>query len=262
MPSVTLVDRGRVRADAGYVLDGHTMASAGEPNPDHERIDFVVWCAVVEAGDRTFLWDTGPPPNAADYWPDPLYGAFEAYDATERSLAVDLERAGYAIDDVDAVVASHLHLDHAGELAAFAGTGTPVFVHESELKYAFYSAKTDEGSIAYLSSDFDGDLNWSPVHRHRRTLTEGFELLHLPGHTPGVLGARIETAEGTLLVAGDQAYVEANYAEGVPLGPGLLWSGPEWRESRRTLLELETRHDADVLFGHDLDRFESLATRY
>ena len=262
MPEVTLVDRGRVRADAGYVLDGHTMASAADPNPDHERLDFVVWCAVVEADGRTFLWDTGPRPDAADSWPAPLYGAFEAYDAADRSLESDLAVAGYDIDGIDAVVASHLHLDHAGELDAFAGTGTPVYVHEEELKYAFYSAKTDQGSIAYLASDFDGDLNWSVVHRHRHTLADGFELLHLPGHTPGVLGARIGTPQGTLLVAGDEAYVEANFTEGVPLGPGLLWSDPDWRESRETLLELRRRHDADVLFGHDLDRFEELAERY
>ncbi|QLG62537.1 N-acyl homoserine lactonase family protein [Halorarum salinum] len=262
MPDVTLVDRGRVRADAGYVLDGHTMASAAEPNPDHERLEFVVWSAVVEAGGRTYLWDTGPPPNAADYWPDPLYGAFEAYDADGRSLAADLATAGYDLGDVDAVVASHLHLDHAGELDAFAGTGTPVYVHEEELKYAFYSAKTGEGSVAYLADDFDGDLNWSVVRRHRHTLADGFELLHLPGHTPGVLGALVETDAGTLLVAGDEAYVEANLEDGVPLGPGLLWSEPAWRESRETLLELRRRHDADVLYGHDLDRFEELAERY
>ena len=262
MPQVTLVDRGRVRADRASVVDGYTMATADDPNPEHERIDFVVWNAVVETDGATYLWDTGCPPDAAEYWPDPLYSAFEAYDAADHPLEGDLSEAGYDLADIDAVVASHLHLDHAGGLAAFGGSGVPVYVHEAELKFAYYSAKTTEGSIAYLAPDFDRDLNWEVVHRDGHTLADGFELRHLPGHTPGVLGARVETPEGTLLIAGDECYVDANYREGVPLGPGLLWSERAWRESLETLRELERIHDAEVLYGHDLDRFEELAERY
>jgi len=260
--SVTLVDRGRVRADMAYVVDGYSMGSAAEPNPDHEMSDFVVWCAVVEAGGRTYLFDTGPPSDAADYWPDPLYAAFEAYDAADHSLEADLDAHGYALDDIDAVVMSHLHLDHAGELDTFEGTDTPVYAHAEELEYAFRSAKTDEGSIAYLASDFDGQYNWQLVHEETHTLAPGFELLHLPGHTPGLLGARADTDDGTVLVAGDEAYVESNYEEGVSLGPGLVWSEPAWRRSRRRLKELERRTDADVVFGHDLDDFQSGPTSW
>lgn len=262
MPEVTLIDRGRVRADTAYVIDGYSMASAADPNPDHERIDFVVWNAVVETDAGTFLWDTGCPTNAAEYWPDPLYGAFEAYDAEEHALEDDLGENGYDLDDIDAVVMSHLHLDHAGQLGAFEGRDVPVYVHEEELKFAYYSAKTDEGSIAYLAPDFDRDVNWEIVHRDGYTVADGFELLHLPGHTPGVLGARIETDEGTLLIAGDECYVDANYTDEVPLGPGLLWSERAWRDSLYTLKELERVHDGDVLHGHDLERFEELAAKY
>jgi glyoxylase-like metal-dependent hydrolase (beta-lactamase superfamily II) len=152
---------------------------------------------------------------------------------------------------------SHLHLDHAGGLAAFEGSDVPVYVHEAELKFAYYSAKTAEGSMAYLASDFDRDLNWSVVHRDEHHLAADFELLHLPGHTPGVLGARIDLPGETVLVAGDECYVDANYAEEVPLGPGLLWSERAWFESLQRLKDLERRTDADVLYGHDLERFES-----
>ena len=262
MPEVTLVDRGRVRADVASVVDGYTMATADDPNPEHERIDFVVWNAVIETADATYLWDTGCPADAAEYWPDPLYGAFEAYDAADHPLEGDLSAAGYGLSDIDAVVMSHLHLDHAGGLSAFEATDVPVYVHEEELKFAYYSAKTTEGSIAYLAPDFDRELNWEVVHRDRHTLADGFRLIHLPGHTPGVMGARVETPDGTLVIAGDECYVDANYREGAPLGPGLLWSERAWHGSLETVRELERRHDADVLYGHDLDRFEELAGTY
>jgi len=261
-PTLTLVDRGRVRADPGYVVSGHTMGSKAEPNPDHERREFVVWCAVVEAGGQTFLLDTGPPSDAADYWPAPLYGAFEAYDAAERDLESDLAAAGYALGEIDAVVMTHLHVDHAGALDAFEESGTPVYAHAEELEYAFRSAKTDEGSTAYLAADFDGEYDWHLVHEDPYTLGPGFRLLHLPGHTPGLLGASVDTADGTVLVAGDEAYTRTNYQEGVPLGPGLLWSERDWQRSRRRLQELQRRTDADVVFGHDLAAFEDGPTRW
>lgn len=260
--SLTLVDRGRIRADKGNVIDGYTMGSAQEPNPDHEMTEFVVWCAVVEAGDRTFLVDTGPPSDPAEYWPDPLYNAFEPYDAAEHDLDSDLEEVGYSLDDIDAVVMSHLHLDHAGALDRFEGTDTPVYTHAEEIEFAFRSAKTNEGSIAYLAADFDGDYAWQLVHEETHTLAPGFQLLHLPGHTPGLLGARIETTDGTVVIAGDEAYVAANYEDGVPLGPGLLWSEPEWRRSRRRLREIERRTEAHVVLGHDLDDFEAGPTHW
>ncbi|MGM0606767.1 MAG: N-acyl homoserine lactonase family protein [Halobacteriota archaeon] len=258
--SVTLVDRGRVRADVGYVQSGYTMADAKTPNPSHEIGDFVVWSAVVETADGTYLFDTGCPPDADTYWPEPLYDAFEPYDAADRSLSIDLGRNGYAIDDMDAVVMSHLHLDHVGELDRFEGADVPVYVHRAELPFAYFSAKTSEGSIAYLAEDFDGEYDWQIVHGDSHTIVPGFELLHLPGHTPGLLGARIDLDGGdrTLLIAGDEAYVDANYTDGVPLGPGLLWSRPDWKASLNRLREIERQTDASVLYGHDLDRFEEI----
>ncbi len=258
--SVHLLDRGRVHADRGFVVDGYTMGTADEPNPDHDIAEFVVWSAVVDHPDCTVLWDTGSHPEAGDgYWPEPLYAAFQHVDAHEHDLESDLDRAGFDLADIDAVVMSHLHLDHAGGLAAFAGTDTPVYVHEEELKFAYYSAKTTEGSIAYLASDFDHDLAWEVVHRDCHTLASDFELIHLPGHTPGVLGARIDLPEETILIAGDECYVDANFTEEVPLGPGLLWSERDWHDSLQLLKEEVRRSDrpVDVLYGHDLERFQS-----
>lgn len=36
----------------------------------------------------------------------------------------------------------HLHLDHAGGLGLFKDLGTPIWVHEKELKNALYSVAT------------------------------------------------------------------------------------------------------------------------
>ncbi|MFC7045975.1 N-acyl homoserine lactonase family protein [Halobacteriaceae archaeon GCM10025711] len=258
--TITAVDRGSITADVNFMLEGHTMATEADPNPDATRITAPVYNLVVDHPEATFLWDTGSHPEAGDgHWPTPLYQAFPHRDADEHHLEDDLDAVGYGLDDVDAVVMSHLHLDHAGGLYNFAGTDVPVYVHEAELKHAYFSAKTDAGDGAYLAGDFDHDLNWQVVTRHRESLVEDVEFLHLPGHTPGLMGLRLDLAEdGTVILAGDEAYLRENYDDEHPLGPTLTWSTRDWWESLRLLKDLERRHDATVFCGHDPGDFERL----
>jgi len=256
---VHVVDRGRVRADMNFVIDGYRAASADDPNPDFEYADFCVWNLVIDTPEETILWDTGPRPDAKEAWPDPLYGAFAYVGGPEHTLEDDLDEAGFAVGDIDRVVMSHLHLDHAGNLRLFADSDTPIHVHREELGFAYYSARSDEGSIAYLQSDFDHDLHWEIVHGERVQLVDGVELLHLPGHTPGLLGALIEAGGKAGLVAGDAAYVTANYADERPMATSLLWDNREWANSIRYLKDLQRRHHARVLFGHDLDQLNDVA---
>jgi glyoxylase-like metal-dependent hydrolase (beta-lactamase superfamily II) len=256
--TVTPLDRGRVYADTNFVLDAHAVATYSERTPDHDYVPFATWCLLIETPDGTVLWDTGPRPDAEEAWPRPLFEAFAYTDVIDLPTA--MEETGHVLDDVDAVVMSHLHLDHAGGLHHFEGTDVPVYVHREELPHAYFSAKTDAGQVAYLAEDFDRDLNWRIVHGERTTPFEGLELIHAPGHTPGVLAALVHS-DPPLLVVGDEAYVAANW-EGQPMSAGLTWSSTDWRESRHRLRELARRHDAEPLFGHDLDRFEEVRALY
>jgi hypothetical protein len=71
------------------------------------------------------------------------------------------------------------------------------------------------------------------------------------------MGALVERAGDPLLVVGDEAYVEANYA-GQAMATSLLWSTAAWRESLARCRDIEREAGAEILLGHDLSVFESL----
>lgn len=89
------------------------------------------------------LWDTGindavaDPDRGDDYWGAGLRGAFGTQGFT-RDHAVDrqLDKLGIQPKDVNYVVHSHLHLDHAGGMSYF-----PDAVHvvqRDEIRYALW----------------------------------------------------------------------------------------------------------------------------
>jgi len=263
-----LIDRGGFYADINFGLDAEVVATRSEPSPELRREYFPVWNLVIDHPEATVLWDTGSHPEAGDgYWDDELFDAFAHEDAAERNLSTALEEVGFAVDDIDAVVQSHLHVDHAGGLHNFEGTDVPVYVHRREIEHAYLSAKTDAGGGGYVAADFDRDLNWRVVHGDRQ-LFPGIDLLHLPGHTPGMLGAHIERGgeeengggedDSDVLIAGDVAFAAENYEEGREMGASLVHDSRAWRESLRRLKEVERRTDAAVLYGHDPERFNDL----
>ncbi len=258
--TIDVLYRGALECDQNYMVEGKVFGTHDEPNPDTDYGEIPVWSLVIDHPQGTILWDTGSHHEALEgHWPEGLSQAFYPYDAHEHRLDDDLEAAGYGIEDIDYVFQTHLHLDHAGGLEFFDGTDVPVFVHEEELKFAYYSAKSDEGSAAYVLEDFDHDLNWHVLKREREQHFEDVEFIHFPGHTPGLTGTMIHLDdEGTIVFTGDQLYQLPNYEEGIPLGGPLVWGKTQWRESLELIRALERRHDAEVVLGHDYDQFEEI----
>ncbi|GAB3688974.1 N-acyl homoserine lactonase family protein [Salinarchaeum chitinilyticum] len=253
------IHRGTICSDVNFHLEAETVATAAEPAPTAERIATPIYNLVIDHPDATILWDTGSHPAAGEgHWPAATYQAFEQPDAADHHLVDDLADAGYDVADVDAVVCSHLHVDHAGGLQAFAGTETPIYVHAEELQFAYYSACTPGGDGGgYVREDFDHDLAWQLLHRDRVEPFADVELVRLPGHSPGLLGMLVHLDDhGSVLFGSDVAELSANYEDERPLGASLLRDRQAWEDSIRTLKDLERRHDAEVIYGHDPDQHE------
>jgi N-acyl homoserine lactone hydrolase len=258
--TIDVIDRGHFTCDLNFLVEGNTLGVRDEPNPETDFEPNAVYNVVIDHPDGTILYDTGLHHDAADgYWPEGMVQAFVPEVADEHRLDDDLEAAGWSIDDIDYVFMTHLHVDHAGGLEFFEGTDTPIFVHEEELKYALLSANSEAGGTGYLPKEVNRDLNWDVVTGNRREFFEDIAFWHQPGHTPGLMGMKVEhDSAGTIMFASDEVYRETNYVDEVALGATLLWSRPHWEESLADLKELEKRENPEIVYGHDPDRLEEI----
>jgi len=257
--NIEYLDCGTIRNDVNYNVFGRVIATESEPEPVAQRADVPSYSLLIDHPEGTILWDTGSHPEAGNgYWPEELYDHMYHYNSDTKTVERAISEAGYAIDDIDYVVMSHLHMDHAGGLRHFDGTDVPVYVHEEEVKFAYYSAMTPEGNIGYVEEDFNYDLNWNIIHGSREMHFEDFEFIHLPGHTPGLIGGILEIDEyGTLIVASDLVNLKRNYENLDKPGTSHLSSLKNWYDSVRTLKEIERRRDVQtVLCGHDPEQYE------
>ena len=73
------------------------------------------------------------------------------------SVESALKEKGIAPSDIDLLIISHLHFDHAGGMAYFKGTKAAenVYIAEGDLRNAYYDALTRGEISPYCKESFD-----------------------------------------------------------------------------------------------------------
>jgi glyoxylase-like metal-dependent hydrolase (beta-lactamase superfamily II) len=180
--------------------------------PDEQgRIELACRAMLVEDGDRRVLFETG---IGAFFEPKlrERYGVLEA----EHVLLRSLDRLGLSDRDIDMVVLSHLHFDHAGGLLAQWADGQPpqllfpraVFlVGATALDRAEHPHPRDRasfipelptllresGRLRVVADAAEADVFLGPRYRFRESF----------GHTPGMLHAEVIGAHGRVFFCAD-----------------------------------------------------------
>jgi hypothetical protein len=96
----------------------------------------------------------------------------------------------------------------------------------------------------------------APPHGDDVELVEG--LLRLLGHTPALLGLRIDLAHaGTFVLTSDQFHPRENCEEPCPLG-WLMRDHAAWWRRYRAVRTMAERTGATRVFGHDAAVLEEL----
>jgi N-acyl homoserine lactone hydrolase len=161
------------------------------------RIPRVMW---VIRGRTTIVVDTSVPPGATA---SEFIG--EAFDRTPEQEPLNaLHRAGVDPADVEYVVLTHLHWDHAGNCDLF--PEATILVQEAELRYAiapgrffrkaFLAPSSGWGAPPYLVRNLQ---TVSGAH----DLLPGLRIVPAAGHTPGSQALIVDTDAGSFAIAGD-----------------------------------------------------------
>ncbi len=210
----------------------------------------VVW--LLDDGHELTVVDTGPsnPEIALRY---------HGYQMEQnQTLTEQLHELGINTNDIQNVILTHLHWDHASNMDVF--PNATFYVQRRELEYAVNPLRVNRAAydigrditppwVQYIGrlQVVDGDF----------LFPNGLSLHLLPGHTPGSQGVRVPTDEGSFLIAGDNVDLYENWPTdfgSLPVPGGIFVNLEEY------LLSLEKmRGLADyILPAHDREVFNSL----
>ncbi|PMD48954.1 Metallo-hydrolase/oxidoreductase [Hyaloscypha variabilis F] len=250
MPASHLLNLGFLEADSGFFVRGGNASTASNLHPEPTRRKLAMISVLIShPTEGLMLFETGA---GKEYiWGEQLNDIFARVDyRPEHELENAIAKTGHSINDVKTVIMGHLHLDHAGGLENFVGTGVPICVHEVELKHAYYSVATKADLGVYLPKNLRWELNWQPVHGSSWDIAEGITIRHAPGHTPGLCILQINLREsGTWIFTTDQYHVKENFCDSVPQG-WLARDHSEWVRTHQMIRSMAKHTNAKLVFGH------------
>lgn len=210
--------------------------------PDEEiGMDYFFW--LLRNGERTVLVDTG----------------FHRERAAAKNRLQDtdpvelLARMGVRPGDVDHVIISHMHYDHAGNVELFPNATFSMAREE----YDYWSGPYGKRELmTFVVDPEEVRLVQDLARQERLHLIDGSEQLfpgvvvtRLGGHTPGQVMVEVSTDSGQLVLASDAIH----YYEEMELDrPFNLFNDLEdMYRAYETLRELQARPGTTVVAGHD-----------
>ena len=216
------------------------------------------------------LFDTGCNPDGMKgEWPEALRGNPYVpprgdFDILEHRL----NEIGLKPDDIDVLIASHLHPDHAGAIYLF--DKAKVYVDTAEFEKtmdAYYSGNLDLfHDINDIRKCIVNGIEWVLVNTEDDTkeyeLCPGITILGMgSGHSYGMLALLVELEEGSMILAGDTIYSEEHFGPPARMA-GICTDEKGYFETIEYIRDYAVSHDAVILYGHDMKQFRSLKKEY
>ena len=250
------LDAGSLKLDGGAMF-GVVPKPLWErriPADERNRIPLRMRCLLVETPDALVLIDNGLGNKESDKFKD-IYGIENAGSPTRLEDA--LKAAGYKPDDVDIMIDTHLHFDHAGGNTTIDEAGeikltfpkARYVVQRGEFEWAH--SRNERVQASYLVNNFD------PVEKAGRfefvegatEIIPGISVRPTPGHTPHHQSVVIQSEDETAIFLADvmptSAHLPLPWIMGYDVEPLVTL------ESKRSLLSQARQDKWLLVFEHD-----------
>ena len=224
---------------------------------DKNRIPVQMRSLLIQSSAGLILVDTGQ----GDKLTAKERRIFGMEDSNQR-LAADLRRVGCRPEDVDIVLMTHLHGDHAGGCTHWSDPGDS----ESEAVPSFPKARYLIQRLEMAEAAFPNERtrgtyfanNWEPLRRSGQlelvdgdqSLAIGVRSVTVPGHTGSIQAVWVEDAGETLLFLGD-ACSWAAHLDRLAWVPSFDLEPMRSIEGKRSLRRQAEEKNALLVFQHD-----------
>jgi N-acyl homoserine lactone hydrolase len=198
-------------------------------------------------GDKPIVVDTG---GSDEEWANKYHHGLLR--SNEQRIENQLKKHGVNIDDVELVINTHLHWDHCFQNDKF--KHAKFLVQKKELQSALTPLPTQAN---YYETNLGELPSWMRTFHKMEVvdgdydLDNGLQLVHLPGHTPGLQGVIVPTAKGSFLIASDTIGVYENWLGNEKMKhipQGIHWDLESYFETFKKMEKLK----CEVLPCHDM----------
>lgn len=235
------------------------------PTDGHNRITLHCRALLIEERDRKILLETG----IGSFFEPKLrerYGVNES-----RHVLLDsLDTLGLSHEDIDIVVLSHLHFDHAGGLLSAWREGEPAqllfpnarfLVSESGWQRANHPHLRDRASFIPALNQLLHDSGRLELidQTHSNLLGDDYRFHFSDGHTPGLMMTEVAMPDGPVLFIADLAPGTAWLNQAITMGYDRC--AETLIDEKVQLLEDLHRRDGRVFYTHDPSTCLSTITR-
>ena len=230
--------------------------------PIDPPIQIPVGFYVVRHPRGNVLFDTGnndkliTDPN---YWP-PALAAMKPAMTPDVAIDVQLKKIGLSPDDITYVVASHMHLDHGGNVGKF--PKSTLVVQRSELQNAFWPAAGTGGP--YVLGDFvalrDGKQRMIQLDGDLDLFGDGTLVVkRWVAHTPGsqMMTVKLKNT-GLAILTGDNVYFRENVEKNIPPNIVLAYYPTGFYTAYEWIRQQMASQKADFFTAHDPDAFKAM----
>ncbi|MEM5367550.1 N-acyl homoserine lactonase family protein [Paraburkholderia azotifigens] len=210
-------------------------------------LDYFVWAVVGES--RTFIVDTGFDQPMADKRGRTITNTVER----------GLKQIGIRADDVEDVIITHMHYDHAGNHSLF--PRARYHLQDREMAYctgrcmchhALSHPFEPEDVKSMVGRLFEGRVQF---HDGASEIVPGLSVHWVGGHTNGLQVVRVHTQRGWVVLASDASHFYANMQEHRPFP--VVYNVGDMLEGYEAAHRLASSRE-HVIPGHD----PAVLTRY